>query len=354
MAVDLSYVKAVVAFQAHVRGYFTRKKLLQVRKEFEEVLKDLERDAKVVQWKKNCIGLPLVTSKTRFSNPENETTSLSIPGDGEDEKTQKKDLEADEVFSDGKHFSRNIAEHGFTNPENEGQPIENENVKFSRMHREQDDEEINVDKDCPLPATTLNFERCHVQDSHRNQLDFPQITIDYQREREPEDPVIPSKERNPENNRSLSKVMHLDKSGGKQFQTFPEFPSPDFPLSGTPRHTSSDEQKIKENSGYDITSETDTPVTRNVPHLQTQAILSESWMTDKSFEPVVSEDSTTPNLDLPDDPDKLHELRDNLAMELLWTQQAIESRKKVSRSTIILFQTVMTLRRVFFFKQDTQ
>ena len=67
-----------------------------------------------------------------------------------------------------------------------------------------------------------------------------------------------------------------------------------------------------------------------------------------SLEPVVSEDSTTPDLDLPDDPDKLHELRDNVAMELLWTQQAIESRKKVSRSTIILFQTVMTLRRVFF------
>lgn len=49
-----------------------------------------------------------------------------------------------------------------------------------------------------------------------------------------------------------------------------------------------------------------------------------------SSDPVVGDDPTTFDPDLPSDPDKLHELRDHIAMELLWTEQAIQSRKKVS------------------------
>ena len=41
-------------------------------------------------------------------------------------------------------------------------------------------------------------------------------------------------------------------------------------------------------------------------------------------------DSTTLDPELPGDTEKLRELRDHVAMELLWTEQAIQSRKKVS------------------------
>ena len=41
-------------------------------------------------------------------------------------------------------------------------------------------------------------------------------------------------------------------------------------------------------------------------------------------------DSTTLDPELPSDAEKLRELRDHVAMELLWTEQAIQSRKKVS------------------------
>lgn len=41
-------------------------------------------------------------------------------------------------------------------------------------------------------------------------------------------------------------------------------------------------------------------------------------------------DTTTLDPELPSDAEKLRELRDHVAMELLWTEQAIQSRKKVS------------------------
>ena len=47
---------------------------------------------------------------------------------------------------------------------------------------------------------------------------------------------------------------------------------------------------------------------------------------------------TSPNLEipttLPSDREQLHSLRKNIAMELLWVQQAINSRKNVSKSQI--------------------
>ena len=43
----------------------------------------------------------------------------------------------------------------------------------------------------------------------------------------------------------------------------------------------------------------------------------------------VEDDKTTAFTDLPTDPVKLCELRDHIGMELLWTEQAIQSRKKV-------------------------
>ena len=47
-------------------------------------------------------------------------------------------------------------------------------------------------------------------------------------------------------------------------------------------------------------------------------------------DPVIGNDSTTLDAELPGDAEKLRELRDHVAMELLWTEQAIQSRKKVS------------------------
>jgi len=47
-------------------------------------------------------------------------------------------------------------------------------------------------------------------------------------------------------------------------------------------------------------------------------------------DPVIGNDSTTLDPELPGDAEKLRELRDHVAMELLWTEQAIQSRKKVS------------------------
>ena len=48
---------------------------------------------------------------------------------------------------------------------------------------------------------------------------------------------------------------------------------------------------------------------------------------------VLSDESTT---DLPSDPVKLLDVRDHIAMELLWTEQAIQSRKHVRDSLYLI------------------
>ena len=47
-----------------------------------------------------------------------------------------------------------------------------------------------------------------------------------------------------------------------------------------------------------------------------------------------TEETTT---ELPTDPVKLRELRDHVGMELLWTEQAIQSRKKVLKMCLTFY-----------------
>ena len=48
---------------------------------------------------------------------------------------------------------------------------------------------------------------------------------------------------------------------------------------------------------------------------------------------------------LPQDPGELKELRKNIAMELLWVQQAIDSRKNVSLVPIFISQKAIDLKK---------
>ena len=57
----------------------------------------------------------------------------------------------------------------------------------------------------------------------------------------------------------------------------------------------------------------------------------------------VEDDKTTAFTDLPTDPVKLRELGDHIGMELLWTEQAIQSRKKVRAKTPLLSNTTYFL-----------
>lgn len=315
---------------AHVRGYFARKKLLEVRKEFEGIFEDLQSDAEIMRWERNwfVIGRPLISTNRSISKDENDWRKLKSFSGNVNDGILKKEDKTGNKGSDAERISNDVFEGEFKNPR-ETRTNDDENVELSGF-RMDDNIEIGKD-DVLLPERTPISEKCD-QGLNQNEEDFPHGG-NPQSPGHPKDQVISSTERDPDRMRYLTEIERLEPSDDKQPHKCSDVSSQHFPFSSTPRLVSSDGQEIK-NSGSRETSGIAAPMTRSQTqarhYLHDQALLSDSWMTDKSFDPVIGNDSTTLDPELPGDAEKLRELRDHVAMELLWTEQAIQSRKKVS------------------------
>ncbi|CAH3027268.1 unnamed protein product [Porites evermanni] len=309
MAADLSVVNAVVVIQAQIRGFLVRKKLQEVRKEFKEVLQELESDVKFVCWKKKGLAMPLVTSDPKLFKSTNDESNV-VSRENDNEITRK----------EGWRSCSNVDETG-------GHSLGNEIL--NELHTDQVENQEIIDHEGTILERTSRSARC--DNDFRKNLEFL-----------PENEVVEmesgSEKRPHPAEKSLERQENL--GGHEEFEErgydfgadrLPQertlYSSSDIPLNGAinPLLSSNQEVKRKEHNNGSKASPMDLGQRRS--YLRDQALLSESWMSDRSFDPV-EDDKTTAFTDLPTDPVKLCELRDHIGMELLWTEQAIQSRKK--------------------------
>lgn len=217
----------------------------------------------------------------------------SIAGNDNDGIIRKEDTTDDiDEGSDTKRVSNGVFVEGeFINPQ-ETRPVDDENVELSGSRME-DSIEIGKDEDILLSERTLiaGPERSSISEKRdqglrHNEEVFP-LKGNPHLPGHPKDQVISSTERNPERIRYLTEVVHLETSDDKQPHKFSDISPQHFPLNSTPRLVSSDGQEMIEISGSEETSGIAVPMTRSQTHtrhhLHDKALLSDSWMTNKSF-----------------------------------------------------------------------
>lgn len=251
-----------------MRSFLARKKLLKVRKEFEEVFSELERDYKLVCWKRKGFGLPLITADPLMLNGASEETNLSSRQNGEGFH-----------FGSGELLS-NAAKDG-DNSDTKQYFLASGNLNHGKLCREQDDKERNADDEVPWPERPFNSER-YDEDLLQNQDFLPQAV--QRQEQKGERNFL--REKSSESLGPSDLTTEGADGGGddKYAHKISEFSCSTSPLSSTLKHTTSDERKMKEKAEHDNTSGTLLPQHMlGKLHLRDQALLSESWMTDRSF-----------------------------------------------------------------------
>ena len=226
-----------------------------------------------MRWERNwfVIGRPLISTNRSISKDENDRRKLnSFAGNDNDGILKEEDKTGNEG-SDAERISNDVFEGEFKNPQE---------LSGFRM---EDNIEIGKDDVLLLERTPIS-EKCD-QGLSQNEEDFlhggnPQSPGHLK------DQVISSTERDQERMRYLTEIVRLEPSDDKQPHKCPDISSQHFPFSSTPRLVSSDGQEIK-NSGSRETSGIAVPMTRTQTqarhYLHDQALLSDSWMTDKSF-----------------------------------------------------------------------
>lgn len=237
-----------------------------------------------MRWERNwfVIGRPLISTNRSISKVANDRRKLnSFAGNDNDGILKEEDKTGNEG-SDAKRISSDVFEGEFINPQ-ETRTSDDENVELPGFGVE-DNIEIGKDEDVLLPERTPVFEKCD-HGLSQNEKDFPHGG-NLQSPGHPKDQVISLTERDPERIRHLTEIVRLEPSDDKQPHKCSDVSSQHFPFSSTPRLVSSDGQEIK-NSGSRETSGIAVPMTRTQTqarhYLHDQALLSDSWMTDKSF-----------------------------------------------------------------------
>ena len=141
--------------QAQIRGFLVRKKLQEVRKEFEEVLQELESDVKFVCWKKKDLAMPLVTSDPKLFKSTNDESNL-VSRENDNEITRKQGL-----LKEGLRSCSNVDETG-------GHSLGNEIL--NELYTDQVEKEEIIDHDGTIPERTSRSARC--DDDFRKNLEF--------------------------------------------------------------------------------------------------------------------------------------------------------------------------------------
>ena len=236
-----------------------------------------------MRWERNwfVIGRPLISTNRSISKDENDRRKLKSFAGNDNDGILKKEDKTGNKGSDAERISNDVFEGEFKNPR-ETRTNDDENVELSGFRME-DNIEIGKDDVLLLERTPIS-EKCD-QGLSQNEEDFPHGG-NPQSPGHPKDQVISSTERDPERMRYLTEMERLEPSVDKQPHKCSDVSSQRFPFSSTPRLVSSDGQEMK-NSGSGETSGIAVPMTRTQTqarhYLHDQALLSDSWMTDKSF-----------------------------------------------------------------------
>lgn len=278
--------------QAHVRSFLARRKLLEVRKEFEEVLKELERKSRFVHWKREGFGLPLIISDSEVLNDTNGETNL-----------------VSREISDETERNRGLVKRGFGDTRANGEAVctttvQNEcssdtrmycsrvrNLNVSELHVEQVDGERSTDFEHSLPERTSNTGLEGYDNGELQQMQNQGFLLENgnksKQGKNKKDETTSPWEQSPEKLASLGVndgQTQCDCQDDKCPHKISEFSCSAFPLSSTLKHTSSNEPEMKETVGYHSSSETSLQgYVHSRLHLRDQAHLSDSWMSDRSF-----------------------------------------------------------------------
>ncbi|RMX47672.1 hypothetical protein pdam_00013628, partial [Pocillopora damicornis] len=293
MAADLS-VNKVILLQAGVRGFLVRKKLLEVRKEFEEILSELENDTNFVWWKTQVPGLPLMSTDPKGLDKAIEKSNSGLDGESDDESKRTYLIKEGSGSSD-------------VDDNCEGDPL----IK-NPVPQDSSFERLNSASETYLKISTAELEG-------KTMVEKPDTEASL------------FGGQNLERQNLFNANAELTFQHGSPVETSRHIREPHFPLNSTVNPGWQNEQEMRRSFGPpDSASEASLrEYVSRTPHLREQALLSDTWLTDKSFDTGLDKELKH---DLPTDPVKLHQLKDHIGMELLWTEQAIQSRKKVRKT----------------------
>ena len=248
-----------------------RRKLLEVRKEFEDVLNDLEKGTNFACWKTTTLGLPLISSDPKvFHSINEEKISRTEENDVED---KQKDSVEDEFAV--KHSDE----------------LE---TMLNTGHGEKGNGERSAVEEQPVlerPASGASN-----SESYDNHSDLLQINQESGQENSntfrhvhrPGEQANCSRERSSEKKRFLipnsNATTQCDCPDERCPHRVPDLP---FPLNSTLKrvHGSGAEREERQSVERESTSETSLHLSLQggTPHLRDQAQLTDTWLTDQSF-----------------------------------------------------------------------
>lgn len=236
-----------------------------------------------MRWERNwfVIGRPLISTNSSIPKVANDRRKLKSFAGNVNDGILKKEDKTGNKGSDAERISNDVFDGELKNPR-ETRTNDDENVELTGFRMEGN---IEIGKgDVLLLERTPISEKCD-QGLSQSEEDSPHGG-NPQSPGHPKDQVISLTERDPERIRYLTEIVRLEPSDDKQPHKCPDISSQHFPFSSTPRLVSSDGQEIK-NSASRETSGIVVPMTRTQTqarhYLHDQALLSDSWMTDKSF-----------------------------------------------------------------------
>ncbi|XP_050415095.1 uncharacterized protein LOC126829337 [Patella vulgata] len=280
----------VIRLQAHIRGVLTRKWMKKLRQDFEELCNNIERKPLEIEWPSNNICSPRIrnTKQRKNKNASKETSSKNIVSCSDknivscSENTEKLSVEIQTDFDTCGSPFLHVHQQNMDSSERTGSEKHFENQTNNRGSEQNlNKAKISTSEDRKfLPESSVNNRNTHFDPNrHFEQIDNGTGTYSGYHDVD----VIPQKD-SPDKQVELTDLKTVE---------------------GRDVDLSTQEQSVRR-GGLDNSVNDDTSV----------------WDPDNS-----SFQSHTDVKKLTTDKKDLAELRKNLAMELLWIQQAIQSRK---------------------------
>ena len=245
-----------------------RRKLLEVRKEFEDVVNELEKDdTNFVCWKGDALGFPLINPDPKVLNGVNEQKNL-------DSKENN-----DEIL---KH--RGSVNEGFV-----VKLTKDRETTLKAGHCEQvDGERSAVDEKPILESSVSGASNSGSFDYHYSgnqgfRVENGCTSVAMQGHKLHEEMISPGREQSPREITSHcpGHVQGADCPGEIRPRRILDSP---IPLNSTMKKSWSRDEEMKESVGRDSTSETSLhSYLQQGPHLREDAHLSDTWLTDRSF-----------------------------------------------------------------------
>lgn len=290
-----------------MRGFLVRKKLLEVRKEFEEILSELENDTNFVWWKTQVPGLPLMSTDPKGPDKAIEKSNSGLDGESDDESKRTylitegsgssdvdDNCEGDPLIKNpvpqDSSFERlNSASETYlkiSTAELEGKTMVDAN---SRLKEHDDGERYDADEgllpERPIPgASNPESVNCS-SELHINYVFGLQNGTTSLQVEKPDTEASLFGGQNLERQNLFNANAELNFQHGSPVETSHHIREPHFPLNSTVNPGWQNEQEMRRSFGPpDSASEASLrEYVSRTPHLREQALLSDTWLTDKSF-----------------------------------------------------------------------